>query len=391
MENFIFNIPTKAFFGKGQLDNLAAGIKEFGGSRVLLAYGGGSIKSNGIYQAVLEQFSKAGIFHVELSGIKPNPPIEDVYEGIRIYKENNLNFIVAVGGGSALDAAKAIAAGAKYDGDVFDLISGKVAVTNAAPLATVLTMAGTGSEMDMGGVITVGEEHKKYAILHPLLNPKFSILDPEYTYTVPTHHTMAGCSDILSHLMEQYLRPDEDAEVSDRMNEGVMKVVFDNAPKLLQNPQDYNARANIMWASSMALAGFQFMSGKKFGAFPVHAMGHELSSLNDMTHGITLALITPAWIRYTLKVAPQYTPMFARFARNVFGVTETDDTKAALMGIEQLEGFYQAIGMPSRMGDAGVEESQLEYLAEKATEFGDIGTMSPINKAEALEIYTMAW
>jgi butanol dehydrogenase len=391
VENFIFNIPTRAYFGKGQIENLASGIKEFGGSRVLLAYGGGSIKTNGIYQTIVEQFAKAGIFYVEIAGIKPNPPIEDVYEGIRLYKENNLDFIVAVGGGSALDAAKAIAAGALYEGDVFDLISGNITVQDAAPLATVLTMAGTGSEMDMGGVITVGKEHKKYAILHPLLNPKFSILDPEYTYTVPKHHTMAGCSDILSHLLEQYLRSDEDAQVSDRMNEGVMKVVLDNAPKLLENSQDYNARANIMWASSMALAGFQFMSGKKFGAFPVHAMGHELSSLNDMTHGITLALITPAWMRYTLKAAPQYTPMFARFARNVFGILETNDAKAAEDGILKLVDFYQSIGMPKTMRETGIKEDELAYLAKKATEFGDIGTMSPIYEQEALEIYKMAW
>lgn len=391
MENFIFNIPTRAYFGKGQIEHLANGIKEFGGSRVLLTYGGGSIRSNGIYQAVVDQLSGAGITYVELAGIKSNPPIEDVYEGIRLIKEHDLDFIVAVGGGSALDAAKAMAAGAKYDGDVFDLISGKVAVEDATPLATVLTMAGTGSELDMGGVITVGENHKKYAILHPLLNPKFSILDPEYTYTVPEHHTMAGCSDILSHLMEQYLRPDIGVEVPDRMNEGVMKVVLDNAPILRQKPQDYNARANIMWASSMALAGFQFMMGKKFGAFPVHSLGHELSSLNDMTHGITLALITPAWMRHTLKAAPQYAPMLARFARNVFGVIEADDAKASQEGIQCLIAFYQSIGMPSRMRDAGISEDKLEYLAEKATEFGDIGTMSPINKAEALEIYTLAW
>ena len=342
-------------------------------------------------QIIIEQFKKAGILHVEISGIKPNPPIEDVYEGIRLYEENNLDFIVAVGGGSALDAAKAIAAGAMYEGDVFDLISAKETVQSAAPLATVLTMAGTGSEMDMGGVITVGEEHKKYAILHPLLNPKFSILDPEFTYTVSNHHSMSGCSDILSHLIEQYLRPDKGADVSDRMNEGVMKVVLDNAPTILQSPQDYNARANIMWASSMALAGFQFMSGKKFGAFPVHALGHELSSLYDMTHGITLALITPSWICFTLKSAPEFTPMFARFARNVFGVLESDDKKAAKQGIERLISFYETIGMPKNMREAGVEEDKLEYLAKKATEFGDIGTMSPINKKEALEIYKMAW
>ena len=391
MENFIFNIPTVAYVGKGQISNLGLGIKQFGGSKVLLAYGGGSIKTNGIYDAVINEFKKNEIEFVEISGIKPNPPIEDVYEGIKLFKENGCDFIVAVGGGSALDAAKAMAAGVKYDGDVFDLISGKISLSDAAPLATVLTMAGTGSEMDMGGVITVGAVHKKYAIIHPLLNPKFSILDPEYTFTVNEHHSMAGCSDILSHLMEQYLRPDLNCDVSDRMNEGVMKVVIDNAPKIKANPNDYIARANIMWASSMALAGFQFMSGKKFGAFPVHALGHELSSLYDMTHGITLALITPSWMRFNMKKAPQYIPMFAKFARNVFEVLESDDEKAAIKGIEELEAFYKKIGMPKNMQEAGVEKDKLEYLATQATEFGDIGTMCQITKDEALEIYKMAW
>lgn len=391
MENFIFNIPTIAYVGKGQISNLGVGIKQFGGTKVLLAYGGGSIKTNGIYDAVINEFKKAQIEFVEISGIKPNPPIEDVYKGIKLYKENSCDFIVAVGGGSALDASKAMAAGVKYDGDVFDLISGKVAVSEASPLATVLTMAGTGSEMDMGGVITVGAVHKKYAILHPLLNPKFSILDPEYTFTVNEHHSMAGCSDILSHLMEQYLRSDINCDVSDRMNEGVMKVVIDNALIIKKEPTNYIARANIMWASSMALAGFQFMSGKKFGAFPVHALGHELSSLYDMTHGITLALITPSWMRFNMKKSPQFTSMFARFARNVFGVIESDDKKAAEMGIESLIKFYEEIGMPKNMKEAGVEEDKLEYLASQATEFGDIGTMTSITKYEALEIYKMAW
>ena len=391
MENFIFNIPTVAYVGKGQISNLGLGIKQFGGLKVLLAYGGGSIKTNGIYEAVINEFKKNEIEFVEISGIKPNPPIEDVYEGIKLFKENGCDFIVAVGGGSALDAAKAMAAGVKYDGDVFDLISGKISLNDAAPLATVLTMAGTGSEMDMGGVITVGAVHKKYAIIHPLLNPKFSILDPEYTFTVNEHHSMAGCSDILSHLMEQYLRPDLNCDVSDRMNEGVMKVVIDNAPKIKENPNDYIARANIMWASSMALAGFQFMSGKKFGEFPVHSLGHELSSLYDMTHGITLALITPSWMRFNINKAPQYSSMFTRFARNVFGVLESDDEKAAIKGIEELEAFYKKIGMPKNMQEAGVEKDKLEYLATQATEFGDIGTMCQITKDEALEIYKMAW
>lgn len=217
MNNFIYSIPTTAYFGKGQIVILGETIKAQGGSKVLLAYGGGSIKKNGIYDAVVEQFDKAGLAYVELSGIKPNPRIESVEEGIEIYRNNGCDFILGVGGGSTLDACKAIAAGVKYAGPVTDLfvddsgISSKI--TAAAPLATILTMAGTGSEMDMGGVITVGEDHKKKVVLHPLLNPKFSILDPEYTYTVPEYHSMAGVADILCHLMEQYFTPDVGAKV----------------------------------------------------------------------------------------------------------------------------------------------------------------------------------
>jgi alcohol dehydrogenase YqhD (iron-dependent ADH family) len=227
MDNFIYSIPTTAFFGKGQINILGDTIKAYGGSKVLLAYGGGSIKENGIYEAILGQFDKAGLPFAELNGIKPNPRVESVEEGIGIYLENGCDFILAVGGGSTLDACKAIAAGVKYDGPVTDLFVGETGlspISDAAPLATILTMAGTGSEMDMGAVITVGDDHKKEVIMHPLVNPKFSILDPEYTYTVPEYHSMAGVADILCHLMEQYFTPDANANVQDRMNEGVMQV-----------------------------------------------------------------------------------------------------------------------------------------------------------------------
>jgi len=232
MNNFIYSIPTTAYFGKGQISILGATIKAHGGSKVLLAYGGGSIKQNGIYETILAQFGQAGLAHVELSGIQPNPRVESVEEGMELYRKNDCNFILAVGGGSTLDACKAIAAGVKYDGPVTDLFvneSGLSDIRATAPLATILTMAGTGSEMDMGAVITVGEDHKKKVLLHPLVNPRFSILDPEYTYTVPEHHSMAGVADILCHLMEQYFTPDVAAKVQDRMNEGVMKVVLEDA------------------------------------------------------------------------------------------------------------------------------------------------------------------
>lgn len=394
MHNFIFNIPTIAYFGKGQISVLGEAIKAHGGSKVLLAYGGGSIKQNGIFEETIEQLDRAGLAYVELSGIQPNPRVESVEEGIRIYRENNCDFILGVGGGSALDACKAIAAGVKYDGPVTDLfvgISGLSNIKAAAPLATVLTMAGTGSELDMGGVITVGEDHKKMVILHPLLNPKFSILDPEYTFTVPEHHTMAGVADILCHLMEQYFTPAVGADVQDRMNEGVMKSVLENAPKLLVDSRDYDARANIMWASSMALAGFQFVLGKPGFPFPLHGMGHELSSRYDMTHGVTLALLTPAWMRHTMQAAPQHLSVFARFGRNVMGVTLQDDAMAAEAGVKALEAFYATIRMPSNLREAGVKQEDLELMAAKAVENGNLGILAQLGKDEVLKIMQAAF
>jgi len=394
MNNFIYSIPTTAYFGKGQINVLGETIRAHGGSRVLLAYGGGSVKKNGIYDAVIEQFHKTGLAHVELGGIKPNPRIESVGEGIGLYRDNGCDFILAVGGGSTLDACKAIAAGVKYDGPVRDLFVGESGLSDiraAAPLATILTMAGTGSEMNMGAVITVGEDHKKKVLLHPLLNPRFSILDPEYTFTVPEYHSMAGVADILCHLMEQYFTPDVGAKVQDRMNEGVMKVVLEEAPKILANPKDYDARASIMWAGSMALAGFQFLLGKPNPTFPLHGMGHELSSRYDMTHGVTLALLTPAWMLHTMKAAPEYLPLFARFSRNVFDIREDDDAGAAEEGVRKLEQFYSAIRMPANLREAGVREEDLDGIAGKAVENGNLGILASLGKDEVVQILRAAF
>ncbi|MCY1720927.1 iron-containing alcohol dehydrogenase [Prolixibacteraceae bacterium Z1-6] len=393
MENFSFYVPTSVSFGKGQIENLAPSIKQFGGNKVMLAYGGGSIKANGIYDEVVNELKKANIEYVDCDGIRPNPPVADVRKGIAIYRENACDFILAVGGGSTIDAAKAMAAGVCYDGDVMDLMAdGKGEITAAAPLASVLTMAGTGSELDMGGVITGEVNHKKHTIMHPLLYPKFSILDPSYTFSVPEKHSMAGCFDALDHLIECYfVAGSESTDVQNMMNEGLMKSIVKNAPRVLANPEDYDARANIMWASSMALASFQFAVGKKGSNFPMHAMGHELSSLYDMTHGITLALVTPAYLELTLGKVPEYTWLFANFARNVFGVLEDDDFVAAKLGIRKVKEFTLKLNMPKNLKEAGVEEDKLEYLAEKATEWGNIGALCKIEKEEALEIYKRAY
>lgn len=393
MENFSFYVPTTVHFGKGQLANLASSIKQFGGTKVMLAYGGGSIKANGIYAAVTDELEKAGIPYVDCDGIRPNPPVADVRKGIAIYRENHCDFILAVGGGSTIDAAKAMAAGVCYDGDVMDLMAdGKGEIKAAAPLASILTMAGTGSELDMGGVITGEVNHKKHTIMHPLLYPKFSILDPAFTFSVPEKHSMAGCFDAFDHLLECYfVAGSESTDVQNMMNEGLMRSIVKNAPKVLANPEDYDARANIMWASSMALASFQFAAGKKGSNWPMHGMGHELSSLYDMTHGITLALIAPSYLAYTLEKVPEYTWLFAAFARNVFGVSEDDDALAAQLGIAKVKEFTLTLKMPNNLKEAGVAEDKLDYLAEKATEWGSIGALCPINKEDALEIYRRAF
>lgn len=393
MENFSYYVPTTIHFGKGEIEKLATSIKQFGGSRVLLAYGGGSIMRNGVYDAVVNELKNGGLLFFDCGGIKSNPPVADVRKGIRIYREYDCDFILAVGGGSTIDACKAMAAGVCYDGDVMDLMTGGAGeIRAAAPLASVLTMAGTGSELDMGGVITGEKNYKKHTIMHPFLYPKFSILDPAYTFSVPEKHSMAGCFDAFDHLLECYFAAGgESTDVQNMMNEGAMRSIIKNAPVILQNPENYEARANIMWASSMALAGFQFVLGKKGSNWPMHAMGHELSSLYDMTHGVTLALIAPAYLAFTLEKAPEYTWLFAGFARNVFGVTEVDDTIAAKMGIRKVKDFTLALKMPENLKEAGVEENKLEYLAEKATEWGEISALCRIGKAEALEIYRRAY
>ncbi len=393
MENFSFFVPTTVHFGKGQVSNLASSIKMFGGSKVLLTYGGGSIKKNGVYDAITTELKNARIAFVDCDGIRPNPPVEDVRKGINLYRENSCDFILAVGGGSTIDASKAMAAGVCYDGDVMDLMAdGKGEIKAAAPIGSVLTMAGTGSELDMGGVITGEVNHKKHTIMHPFLYPKFSILDPTYTFSVPEKHSMAGSFDALDHLMECYfMAGSESTDVQNMMNEGVMRAIVKNAPKVLANPEDYDARANIMWASSMALASFQFGVGKKASNWPMHGMGHELSSLYGMTHGETLALIAPAYLAYALEKAPEQTWLFANFARNVFGITEADDALAAKMGIDSVKAFADSINMPKNLKEAGVEADKLDYLATKATEWGNLDAICTIDKAAALEIFTRAF
>ncbi|BBD06991.1 iron-containing alcohol dehydrogenase [Desulfovibrio ferrophilus] len=388
MNNFTFHIPTQVHFGVGQIAALPEALKAHGATRVLLAYGGGSIKKYGVYDEVVRELNNAGLPFAELTGIQPNPRVESVREGITMIRDQNLDFILAVGGGSVIDCCKAIAAGAPYlDGDVMDLLTGKAMAQTTVPLGTVLTLAATGSELNNGAVITAGEDHKKLVLFHPGLFPRFSILDPAYTATLPPKQTAAGAADILCHLMEQYFNPAPGTQVQDRMNEGLMRVVLDNAETALAEPDNLEARANLLWASSMALAGLQLMLGKPMAGFPIHFLGHELSSLNDMTHGVSLALLTPAWMRLVMRENPENIAPLAAFARNVMDVTESDDMTAAQQGIKRLEDWYKRINMPANLREAGVPEDKLRYLADKVMEGRQpFGPLTPIdaNRAEVI-------
>ncbi|MBZ4676594.1 MAG: NADH-dependent alcohol dehydrogenase [Anaerophaga sp.] len=350
MENFNFHLPTKILFGKNKVNELGQEIKQYG-SRVLLAYGGGSVKKTGLYDQVVEQLRNNDLFFVELSGIQPNPRITSVREGIRLCREHNLDFVLPIGGGSVIDAAKAIAAGVNYEGDAWDFPMQKAKVTNPLPLGTVLTLAATGSEMNGNAVITNEETQEKRGMGSDLLRPVFSVLDPTYTFTVNRYHTAAGTVDIMSHIFENYFAPGEGTFLQDSIAESILKTCIKYGPVALEEPENYEARANLLWAGSLALNGLT-LTGKLMGDWATHGIEHEVSAIYDLTHGAGLAIIHPVWMRYVLdeKTAPK----FAQMARNVWNINEADDMTAAEKGIEAVRNFFNSLDMPASLSDVDI-------------------------------------
>ena len=366
MDSFHFHNPVKIHFGKGAVSHLGAELKGFG-KNVLLAYGQNSIKKYGIYDAVAAELKKAKKRVFELSGIMPNPRTEKVYEGIEICRKNNIDLILAVGGGSAIDCAKAIAAGAKLKGDFWKtLFVNQKPITDALPIATVLTMAATGSEMDPGGVITNWKDNLKLAYLSDHLYPKFSILDPTYTYTMPKHQMIYGCVDIFSHIMEIYFSVDDNPNVSDDLAEALMKELIESINVALKNPTDYVARSNMMWISSMALNGIIGLGKRQ--DWMTHQMEHALSAFYDIPHGAGLAIVHPVYLKYIYKNSPA---KFARFAQNVFGISAKGKTKDALAraGIDALRAYFRKIGAPVTLGEVGIGKERLAEIAAKTNIF----------------------
>ncbi|MBQ4243198.1 MAG: iron-containing alcohol dehydrogenase [Lachnospiraceae bacterium] len=367
MNNYAYHVPTDIRFGKDQILCLAEEIGKYG-KKVLLVYGGGSIKKSGLYDKVYEVLKGFEIF--ELPGIEPNPKLNSVKKGADICKENGIDAVLAVGGGSTIDASKHIACAAFYEGDPWDLVLDKTKVTKALPIFTVLTISATGSEMNPGAVISNEETKEKLEINHPLLYPTLSVCDPTYQFTLPKKQTAAGTVDILSHIMEQYFQPNDGAYITDRLSEAAMKTCIKYGPIAIEEPENYEARSNLMWTGSIAL-NHLFTFGKG-GAWSVHPIEHELSAFYDITHGVGLAILTPAWMEYVLSEAT--VKRFATYARNVWDVTEKEDIPAAKAGIYLTERFFIELGMPEKLSEIGIDDSQFKEMADEAIRTSGLST-----------------
>lgn len=381
MLDFNYSIPTKVFFGRNKVEKIGREIKEYAG-RVLLVYGRSSIKKSGLYDKVTGILNEGGIFYKELSGVLPNPRVKSVREGIEICRREKLEFILAVGGGSVIDCAKTIAAGFYYNGDPWDFFSKKVQVTKALFLGTVLTLTATGSEMNGYAVVSNEETKEKLAMGSALLRPKFSVLDPAYTFTVSRKHTAAGVVDIHSHILEQYFCSVKGAYVQDKISEALIKVCLKYGPAALKEPESYEARANLMWASSLALNGI--LSYGKTGDWATHAIEHAVSAVYDITHGVGLAIIAPNWMEYVL--SEETADKFAEYAKGVWGIEHKDKLEAAKQGIKKTRDFFKSLGMPATLGEVGINGEKIREMASKAAAFGDIGEFKKLNAADAAKI-----
>lgn len=365
MFKFTYDIPTRVYFGGDQLSNLGPELKKFG-KRVLLCYGGGSIKRNGLYDKIKAEIEKAGLELFELGGIEPNPRVTSVQRGAQICKDENIDVLLAVGGGSVIDCTKFVGAARFYDGDPWDLVIRKAPITDCLPIVTVLTLAATGSEMDCGGVITNLKINDKIGMGSPLMRPKVSFLDPANTFTVSSYQTACGSADIFSHLVETYFNDKGSMYMLDTFMEGMMKTVVKYAPVAVEHPKDEEARANLMWTSSWAIN--DFVSSCQSCAWSCHPMEHQLSAYYDITHGLGLAILTPRWMRYVLDESTA--ERFRNFAVAVFGISpDLPPMDAAKAGIIEVERFlFEDLGLTRTLTELGIDRTHFSEMAKKACE-----------------------
>ena len=392
MINFEFCSPTKFVFGRGSEARTGALAREFGGTRVLLHFGGGSVKRTGVYDMVVASLEDAGLGFVELGGVQPNPREALVREGIALCRRERVDFVLAVGGGSVIDSAKAIAFGATYDGDFADHAFGKDAkvmtpVPSALPIGTVLTIAAAGSEGSCNCIISLGEEKLKRTITGDRLRPKFSVLNPEFTFTLPAYQTACGLTDIFAHVVERYFTPTERVTVTDELCEALMRTVVAESAAVMKNPEDYEARANIMWAGMVAHNNICGVGRAQ--DWSSHGIEHELSALYDCAHGAGLAVVMPAWMEYVKGADLQ---RFARFAERVWGVADSGDlAKMADGGIARYRAWLKSLGMPLSLAELGAKEADIPRLAANLHLGGNLlGAFRPLSEADVREILKLA-
>jgi len=388
MENFVFQNRTKIIFGR-DTENQTGGETAKYAKKVLLHYGGGSIKKSGLYDRVVASLKKAGVEIVELAGAQPNPRLSLVKVGIEMCRKNDIKFILAAGGGSAIDSAKAIAAGVPYSGDVWDFYTGRAAPETALDVATVLTIPAAGSEASPSSVITNEEGDLKRGLTNELLRPVFSILNPELTFTLPAYQTACGAADIMAHIMERYFTTTKCADFTDRLCEATMKAIIHNVPVCIREPKNYDARAEVMWAG--CVAHNDLLGTGRNQDWSSHGIEHEISGIYDVAHGAGLATVFPAWMKYVYK---SNINRFVQFASRVWNVDIDfhNQEKTALAGIAALEKFFSSIGMPVRLKEMDIKDDRLEEMADKCTNNGShtIGGFVSLDRNAVLEILKLA-
>lgn len=385
MKDFLFDVGVKVYFGKDQLKFLPDEIKNYS-DKILLTYGHNSIKKIGLYDNLLKMLKDNDIEVFELSGIDPNPRIESVRKGIELTKENNIGLILAVGGGSTIDCSKFIAAGHYIEDDPWKLVTGQLKANKALPLISILTLSATGSEMNSGGVISNPDTKEKLGNGYPCMLPKVSFLNPEYTFSVNEYQTACGSCDILVHTIENYFTNNETLDIVDQMAYGIMKTVIKNAPICLKEPDNYLARANLMYASSWAINGFLHNSNR----WSIHPIEHELSAYYDITHGLGLAIITPKYLRYVLDETN--VKRYADFAVNVFNIPKENktDIKLANEAIEKLEEFlYDELKLDSNLKDIGIDDEYFDEMVKSIMRRGPIKGFKTLKEEDIKNILKM--
>lgn len=382
MNKFSYCNPTKLIFGKNTVEAITQEVPQYG-KKVLVVYGGGSIKKNGLYDEVMNRLQEVGAEVFELAGVEPNPRISTARKGVNLCKEHGIEFLLAVGGGSVIDCTKLIAAGAKYDGDPWDLVTKKAQVEAALPFGTVLTIAATGSEMNSGSVITNWETKEKFGWGSLLTFPKFSILDPQNTFTVPLNHTVYGIVDMMSHVFEQYFHKTGNTPLQDRMCESVLQTVIEAAPKLIHDLHNYELRETILYSGTIALNGY--LSVGAAGDWASHGIEHAVSAVHDIPHAGGLAILFPNWMRHTMH---EKLDRFVQLAVRVWNVDPSgkSDEEIALEGIECVREFWSSIGAPSTLADYNIDETTIPVIADKAMLRGEFGNFKKLNREDVIAI-----